>query len=126
MTAILLLAFVAFADEVPGVDRRVGEARQIALIRAQTEAEALQRNPGDGLQDLLVEEVLKGLFFEQRIRCPAGTLRPGQRAILINPYEAPFHRIPFLRMEVRRPTVLWPIDDAGVVQTENLSLKSNY
>jgi hypothetical protein len=125
LTVILLL--FARPDEIPGVDRYCENAEQIALLRAQTDAEAAQHKPPSDQQYLVVEDVLKGILFERRIAVPAGTLQSGQQAILLKQYEHPSSTLPYLQTDHapgRGGTVIWPIDKAGVVDTGRVPLKS--
>src|SRR5260370_27686548 len=77
------------ADAVPGVDWYVESAELLALIQAEGERNAEAFPPPRGQQRVIVREILLGFDTRQTWLIPAGTLKPGQEAILLKPYRTP-------------------------------------
>src|SRR5262249_8922168 len=104
----------ADADAIPGVDWHVQNAEAVALGEAQGERDPPGLPPPEGQQGVFVREVLKGLVTRQTWLIPAGTLRPGQEAVVLKEYRPPADYQPALQAKRTNPEsrlTVWPIVD---------------
>jgi hypothetical protein len=114
------------ADEVPGVDWYVANAKIIEVVQAETPAQQAEVFPSPlDRQRVWVADVLKGVDTTQEFLLPKGSLNPGQSGVVLFQYEPPGYQ-PALQISPEAPpvTVVWPIDSAGTVETHGISAQS--
>jgi HEAT repeat protein len=116
----------AFGDAIPGIDWHVQNAEAVAVVQAEGERDAAALPPPEGKQRVFVREVLKGFVTRQTWLIPAGTLRPGQEAVVLKEYHPPADYQPALqakRMNPEGTLTVWPIVD-DLVRTGGVPAKT--
>jgi hypothetical protein len=120
LSLLVLAGFAerATADAVPGVDWYVESAELLALVQAEGERNAEAFPPPRGQQRVIVREILIGFDTRQTWLVPAGTLKPGQEAILLKPYHTPSVYEAVLqtkRISDETKPVVWPVVNGKVL-----------